>query len=179
MSARRGAHRVRAAAARRLRGVAAGAGGAHLSARLPPAGPVGGAPLPVTVRVLPFGIAAAYDSWRSSTAPSAYDVGIDPYNRWVANPASMIADLVARDMAASKTVRAVLQAASAVPYDYELSGHIETLEERDEGGSCSAMLRVRVALAHVPPRGPRDVVMQDIFTRRRRARRPRAATPTR
>lgn len=121
-------------------------------------------PLPVTVRVMPFGIAAAYDSLAFIYRSSAYDVGTDPYDRWVANPASMIADLVARDMAASRTVRAVLQAASAVPYDYELSGQIETLEERDEGGSCSAMLRVRIALAAVPQRGPRTVAMQDIFT---------------
>lgn len=129
----------------------------------PPPDPSAATPLPVTVRVMPFGIAAAYDSLAFIYRASAYDVGTDPYNRWIANPASMIADLVARDLAASKTVRAVLQAASAVPYDYEVSGHVETFEERDEG-SCSAMLRVRVALAHVPPRGPRAVVMQDIFS---------------
>jgi ABC-type uncharacterized transport system auxiliary subunit len=130
----------------------------------PPPDPSAATPLPVTVRVMPFGIAAAYDSLAFIYRSGPYDVGTDPYNRWIANPATMIADLIARDMAASKTVRAVLQVASAVPYDYELSGQIETLEERDEGGSCSAMLRVRIALAHVPPRGPRAVVMQDIFS---------------
>jgi ABC-type uncharacterized transport system auxiliary subunit len=129
----------------------------------PPPPPSDAPPLPVTVRVMPFGIAAAYDSLAFIYRSGAYDVGTDPYNRWIANPATMIADLIARDFAASKTVQAVLQATSAVPFDYELSGQVETLEERDDANSCSAMLRVRIALARVPQRGPRSVALQDIF----------------
>ncbi len=130
----------------------------------PPPAASEASPLPVTLRVMPFGIAAAYDSLAFIYRSSSYDVNSDPYDRWIANPATMIADLIARDMAASRTVQAVLQAASAVPYDYELSGQIETLEERDEGKSCSAMLRVRIALARVPRRGLRSVALQDIFS---------------
>jgi ABC-type uncharacterized transport system auxiliary subunit len=117
--------------------------------------------LPVTVRVLPFGIASAYDSQSFLYRTGPYDVGIDYYNRWVGDPAHMIADLVARDLAAANVVTAVVQTPSALPTDYELSGHIETLEERDEGSSGTAHLRLRTVLVRVPPQGPRYVVLQE------------------
>lgn len=129
----------------------------------PPPEPAGTAPLPVTLRVIPFGIAAAYDQQAFIYRSGPYDTGFDYYNRWIANPASMISDLIARDLAASHAVQAVLQAPSALPADYELNGQVETLEERDDGGACTAHLRLRVILVRVPPRAPRRVVMQDSF----------------
>lgn len=129
-----------------------------------PPEPTGATALPVTVRVLPFGIASAYDSQSFLYRTGPYDVGIDYYNRWVGNPAHMIADLVARDLAASKTVKALVQTLSALPTDYELSGHIETLEERDEGSTCTAHLRLRILLDRVPPQGPVYLVLQEGFT---------------
>jgi ABC-type uncharacterized transport system auxiliary subunit len=116
------------------------------------------------VRVLPFGIATAYDSQSFLYRSGAYDVGIDYYNRWVGNPAHMITDLVVRDLAASKTVTAVVQTPSVLPADYELSGHIETLEERDEGSACTAHLRLRIVLDRVSSQGHRYVVLQEGFT---------------
>lgn len=132
-------------------------------AYIPPE-PTGAPPLPVTVRVMPLGIAAAYDSLSFIYRTGPYDVGVDPYNRWITNPAGMITDLIGRDLAAAKSVRAVLQGPSAVPYDYELSGQIETLEERDEAAACSGHLRLRIVLVRVPPKGSRYVVTQDGIT---------------
>jgi ABC-type uncharacterized transport system auxiliary subunit len=126
-----------------------------------PPEPSGAPPLPVTVRVLPFGIVSAYDRQTFLYRSGPYDVGIDYYNQWVGNPAHMITDLIARDLAASKAVHAVFQEPSAVPSNYELSGNIETLEERDENGTCTGHLRLRVALIRVPPQGSRYVVFQD------------------
>jgi ABC-type uncharacterized transport system auxiliary subunit len=129
----------------------------------PVPGPERTTPLPVTVRVLPFGIASAYDRQGFIYRSGPYDVGVDYYNRWIGSPASLITDLVARDLAASKTLQAVLQAPSALPSDYEINGEIETLEEDDEAASCAAHLRLRVALVAAPSTGARHVVMQDGF----------------
>jgi ABC-type uncharacterized transport system auxiliary subunit len=125
-----------------------------------PPEPSGAAPLPATVRVMPFGIVSAYDSQAFLYRTGPYDVGIDYYNRWVGNPSTMITDLVARDLAASKTVLAVFQEPTAVPVDYELTGYIETLEERDQGSDCTAHLRVRISITHVT-REQRRVVLQE------------------
>jgi ABC-type uncharacterized transport system auxiliary subunit len=120
------------------------------------------APLPVVVRVMPFGIAAPYNREVFVFRTGVYDLGIDYYNRWIASPATMLTDLVARDLAASQTVRAVLQSPSALPTDYELSAQIETFEERDEDNACTAHLRLRALLVRAARDG-RSVAMQQDF----------------
>lgn len=122
-----------------------------------------GATVAGTVRVVPFGIAAAYDSQSFIYRESAYDIGIDSYHQWIAGPAAMITDLVARDLAAADAFRAVLQAPSALPSDYELNGWIETFEERDDDG-CLAHVRLRALFVRVPPRGPRQVLFEESLT---------------
>jgi ABC-type uncharacterized transport system auxiliary subunit len=120
-----------------------------------------GAPLPVTVRLAPFGVASVYDRQSFMYRHDAYGISADYYNRWVASPASIIGDLIARDLATSGTVEGVLQSPSALPAAYELSGHIDTLEERDEDDGCSAHVRLRVTLVRVPPRRARYIVFQE------------------
>jgi ABC-type uncharacterized transport system auxiliary subunit len=119
--------------------------------------------LPVVVRIVPFGIAATYDRQAFIYRSGPYDVGIDHYNRWLGSPAAILSDLVARDLAASHAVSGVLQSPSALPNDYELSGYIETVEERDGGGSCTAHLRVRILLVRAPAYATRYVVLEQGF----------------
>ncbi len=130
-------------------------------AYLPPT-PSTAAPLPVVVRVMPFGVAAPYNREVFVYRTGPYDVGIDYYDRWISNPATMLTDLVARDLAASQSVRAVLQSPSALPSDYELSAQIETFEERDDEDTCAAHLRLRALLVR-SMRGDRSVAMQQNF----------------
>ena len=127
----------------------------------PPA--AAGPPIAATVRVVPFGIAAAYDSQSFIYREGAYDIGVDPYRQWIAGPAAMITDLIARDLAASDAFQAVLQAPSALPSDYELNGWLETFEERDDDG-CLAHVRLRALFVRVPPRGPRQVLFEESLT---------------
>ena len=119
-------------------------------------------PMPATLRVVPLGIAAIYDRPGFVYREGPYDVAVDNYNWWLGNPAAMITDLLARDLAASRRYQAVLQAPSALPSDYELNGQIEALEERAADG-CTAALRLRVFLVRVPPTGPRTAVFEDVF----------------
>lgn len=119
-------------------------------------------PAPGALRVAPFGIASMYGGRGFVYREGPYDIGVDPYNQWISEPATMITDLLARDLAAAHTAEAILQGPSAVPARWELTGTIEELEERDTDG-CQAHLRVRAALITVPPGGARRVVFDDVF----------------
>jgi ABC-type uncharacterized transport system auxiliary subunit len=119
-------------------------------------------PTAVTLRVTRFTAMVPYDRQGFVYRDGPYDIGVDDYNRWLANPSEMVTDLLARDLAASKAYQAVLVAPSALPVDFELNGQIETLEERG-GNGCTAVLRLRVLLVRVPPKGARRVVLQDVF----------------
>jgi ABC-type uncharacterized transport system auxiliary subunit len=103
-------------------------------------------PLAVTLRVPPFGVAAVYDRQAIVYRDSTYATGSYLYDRWVASPGSMIADLVARDLARSGLYRAVQQGPSILPSDYQLTAQIEEIEERYAGGGCTAHLRLRMLL---------------------------------
>jgi ABC-type uncharacterized transport system auxiliary subunit len=127
----------------------------------PAPAPEAAAPLGI-VRVGPIGTAQIYDRQGFVYRDGAYEIGVDPYNGWIAAPSSMIADLLARDLAAAGAATAVLQAASALPADYELGGQIEELGERGEGG-CTAALQLRILLVRVPPSGARQVAFEDVF----------------
>lgn len=127
----------------------------------PPAAPDGPA-TSATMRVVPFGIAALYDRQGFVYRAGPHEIGVDNYNRWLGDPAGMITDLLARDLAASRRYQAILQAPSALPSDYELNGQVEAIEER-AGDGCTAALRLRIFLVRVPPRGPRVVVFEDVF----------------
>jgi ABC-type uncharacterized transport system auxiliary subunit len=126
--------------------------------------PAADAPPPTaTLRVLRFAAMVPYDRQGFVYRDGPYDIGVDDYNRWLSNPSDMVTALLARDLAASKAYQAVLVTPSALPADFELSGQIEALEERADGG-CTAALRLRVLLVRVPPKGgPRRVVLQDVF----------------
>jgi ABC-type uncharacterized transport system auxiliary subunit len=128
----------------------------------PPPAAADPSPTAVTLRVLRFSAMVPYDRQGFVYRDGPYDIGVDDYNRWLANPSEMVTDLLARDLAASKAYQAVLVAPSALPVDFELNGQIETFEERG-GNGCTAALRLRVLLVRVPPKGPRRVVLQDVF----------------
>jgi ABC-type uncharacterized transport system auxiliary subunit len=103
-------------------------------------------PLPVVLQIARFRSAAIYAREAIVYRESDYATGTYPYHRWVANPASMIADFLARDFSASGVYRAVQQGASLLIADYELGADIDEIEERVVRGGCSAHLSLRVLL---------------------------------
>jgi ABC-type uncharacterized transport system auxiliary subunit len=128
----------------------------------PPPAPDPSTSVGPTLRVVPFGIASLYDRQGFVYRDGRYDIGVDSYHRWLTAPAAMITDLIARDLSATRQFSAVLQGASSLAATYELSGTIEELEERPDGG-CSAHLRMRVLLAELPDKGRRRVVFEDVL----------------
>lgn len=127
-----------------------------------PAPADGSAPTAV-LRVARFAIAAAYDQQGFVYRDGQYELGVDPYHRWIAAPQTQITDLIARDLAAARVAAAVLQGPSAVPARFELSGLVEALEETPAGG-CTAHLRLRALLVRLPDTGARLVVFEDVFS---------------
>jgi ABC-type uncharacterized transport system auxiliary subunit len=111
-----------------------------------PPPPTSGAPLPIVLQFARFRSAAIAAREAIVYRRGDYATGTYPYHRWVANPASMIADLLARDFSFSGLYRAVQQGASLLIGDYELGADIDEIEERSAGGGCNAHLGMRVLL---------------------------------
>jgi uncharacterized lipoprotein YmbA len=127
----------------------------------PPPAPAYDTPAGI-VRVGPFTSAQVYDRLGFVYRDGTYGVGIDNYNAWIASPAGMLADLVARDLVTSRAASAVLQGPSAMTPDYELSARVEEIDERETGG-CTAHLRLRALFVHIDVKAPRQVLFEDIF----------------
>lgn len=115
------------------------------------------------VRVGPFSTTRAYDRLDFLYRDGPYAVGIDHYNAWIAAPSGMLADLLARDLAAAGLASAVLQGASPLSPDYELTGRLEEIEETPTGG-CTAHLALRARLVRLQDQAPRQLVFEDVFT---------------
>jgi ABC-type uncharacterized transport system auxiliary subunit len=110
----------------------------------PPA--INSTPLPVVLHVSRFRAAAAYARQPIVYRDGAYATGTYFYHRWIANPASLLADLLARDLAASGLYRAIQQGASILAADYELVGEVDEFEERLSREGCRAHLSLRILL---------------------------------
>lgn len=115
--------------------------------------PPQGAALPYVLRVPPMEVAAAYDRDPIVYREGQYGIGSYFYSRWASNPGNLVADLLARDLAASGLYRDVQTAVSVVSPDYQIKGTVEQIEEII-ASSCSARLSVRITLSAT--HGPRE-----------------------
>ena len=120
--------------------------------------------LPVILRVATLAVAAIYDRESIAYRRGEYSTAFDFYNRWSANPGSMLADLLARDLGASGAYRAVQRSPSLLRSDYQLSGEVEAIEERITDGACSAHLQVRVLLVRVIPGAGDALALQQTYS---------------
>jgi ABC-type uncharacterized transport system auxiliary subunit len=125
---------------------------------------ISGQALPVVIRVAPFDAAAGYDRVAIIYREGEYATGAHFYERWMTEPASMIADLLTRDLIASGLYRAVQQGVSTLPSDYSLSGEVEEVEQRITGSRCVAHLRLSVILSRPRARDVSRVVFQKTYS---------------
>lgn len=108
---------------------------------------IDGTTLPVVLRVAPLRVAAVYDRDAMVYRRDAYSTATSFYSRWSANPGNMLADLIARDLAASGKFRAIQQPPALLASDFQLSGEVEEFEERRDDDGCAAHVRLRVLLS--------------------------------
>jgi len=130
----------------------------------PPPPPIGGAPLPATIRVSSLRVATIYDRLAIVHRENDYETIPSYYDRWSANPGSLVADLLARDLVDSGLYRAVERGPTLVPADYQLSGEILEIEERHTGSGCEAFLQLRMVLTRTRVAGGDPVLLQASYT---------------
>jgi ABC-type uncharacterized transport system auxiliary subunit len=123
-----------------------------------------GARLPVVLRIAPLGVAAIYDRQPIVYREDQYSTGTYFSSRWSATPGSMIADLLARDIADSKLYRAVEQGPSVLPSDYMVTGEIEEIEERTVTTGCAAHLRLRITVVPARRSAAGPVLMNSTYS---------------
>jgi ABC-type uncharacterized transport system auxiliary subunit len=125
---------------------------------------ISGQALPVIIRVAQFEAAAGYGRPAIIYREGEYATGAHFYERWMTDPASMIADLLTRDLTASGLYRAVQQGVSTLPSDYSLSGEVEEIEQRLTKSGCLAHLRLSVLLARPHARDASRVAFQKTYS---------------
>ena len=115
------------------------------------------------LRVSPLGIAAAYAGSGIVYREAEHGIGAYSYHRWATEPAGMVGDLLARDIAASGVYDAVLRGPSLIRGDYELSGEVEEIGERVSSG-CAARVELRLLLRRGGAHGGPAVLFQRSYT---------------
>ena len=115
------------------------------------------------IRVSPLGIATAYAGSGIVYREAEHGIGAYSYHRWATEPAGMVGDLLARDIAASGAYDAVLRGPSLIRSDYELSGEVEEIGERSSSG-CAAHIELRLLLRRGGAHGGQEVLFQRSYT---------------
>lgn len=115
------------------------------------------------IRISPLGIAAAYAGSGIVYREAEHGIGAYSYHRWATEPAGMVGDLLARDIAASGVYDAVLRGPSLIRGDYELSGEVQEIGERSSSG-CAARIELRLLLRRAGTHGPQAVLFQRSYS---------------
>jgi ABC-type uncharacterized transport system auxiliary subunit len=125
---------------------------------------ISGQTLPVVIRVAPFLAAPGYDRAAIVYREGEYSMGAHFYERWMTDPASMIASLLTRDLRASGLYRAVQEGISTFASDYTLSGEVEEIEQRITANGCVARLRLTALLTRSNAPNASRVAFQKSYT---------------
>lgn len=120
--------------------------------------------LPITIRVLPVRVAAIYDRQLIVYRKDLYSTGTYFDSRWSVNPGNMVADLLARDLAASGVYRAVQHGPAVLPSDYQLTAEIQEIEERITTEGCAAHLQLRILLLQTRAGEGDPVLLAGLYT---------------
>src|SRR5262249_10552089 len=109
-------------------------------------------------------VATIYDRLAIVHRQNDYETIPSYYDRWSANPGSLVADLLARDLVDSGLYRAVERGPTLVPADYQLSGEILEIEERRTASGCEAFLQLHMVLTRTRTTGSDPLLLQAGFT---------------
>lgn len=122
------------------------------------------------LHVLPFTVAATYDSRAILYRQGEFRIGRYPHDRWAASPGNLVADLLARDLDASGVFRAVQQARTTVASDFRLAGDIDVIEESSGPDGCAALLELRVLLVRLGAKAGDRVLLRRSYSEREPSR---------
>jgi ABC-type uncharacterized transport system auxiliary subunit len=103
-------------------------------------------PLPVSIKVERFSVAAVYNTTRIIYREGAFKRDEYYYHKWRANPADMVTDFLTRDIRHSGRFKAVLSYGSDAPFSYTVEGSVDEFLEWDGPEGWKAVLGITVAL---------------------------------
>jgi len=107
-------------------------------------------PFPYTVRVKEFEIEQAYARPQIVYRKSPYELEYYYYRVWAVKPVRMVTDAVHKHLSASGLFSHVVRRYDeGIKPDYELSGHIEAIEEYDSDEAWFAHIALRLKLTRM------------------------------
>ena len=148
----------------------AGQGGSKIMVRnwvleYPAPAPAKGKALPAVIKVKRFGAAPGYNTQDMVFRPGVNERGTYPYNRWLLQPADMVGDLLARDLRAAKSYRAVLGPQQSGRARFELEGGVLECLELDNPQGWQARLSLHITLLDLSQNNlPERVLLQKDYT---------------
>ncbi len=126
-------------------------------------------PLPVSLRIERFSVAAVYNTDRIIYRDGSFKRDEYFYHKWRANPGDMVTDFLGRDIRNSNLFKAVLPYGSDAVSSCVLEGSVDEFVEWDTPEGWKAVLAVTVALT--APHEP-DVSKRMLFQKTYRAEKP-------
>jgi cholesterol transport system auxiliary component len=115
--------------------------------------------LPITLSIEKFKTAAPYDSNRIVYSKNQYSQNNYFYHQWIASPAEMISNLLARDLTASNRFQAVVHSNDPLT-SHLLRGTIDEFYEQDTDDQWNAVLSITIILIN---KNERDKIGQFVF----------------
>jgi len=93
-----------------------------------------------------FRVSSIYDDDRLIIRSAAFKRDEYSRHRWRANPGDLLADYLARDLALTAIFRAVVRTEPVPDYSHLLTGTVDELYQRIDGGQRQAILSLNVML---------------------------------
>jgi len=128
-----------------------------------PSPPPASVKLPAVVRVGTIRSAALYDRDTIVYRDTPHTTSTYFYHRWATRPATLLTDLLTRDLIESQRYQAVAQTPSLLAADFLLQGQLEEIEEIPAESGCQAHLRLSVVVTRLRP-STQAVVFQKSYS---------------
>lgn len=123
-------------------------------------------PLAGVLRIKPLAVIDPFAADRIMYEDSPYSLRPSYYERWIANPASLVTAILARDLSESGVFAAVLRARGILEPDWEMSGTLETIKAARHDGRWQTEVTVHLLLYPWPLGGSQAIDPGRVFQKR-------------
>jgi|GEM_PF-2142624 len=129
-------------------------------------------PLSGVLRIKPLAVIDPFATDRILYEDSRHSLRPSYYDRWIANPASLVTAVLARDLSESGIFPAVLRTRGILEPDWEMTGTLESIKAAKRDGRWETEVTLHVLLYPWPAGGAEAVDPGRIFQKRYTVRTP-------
>jgi cholesterol transport system auxiliary component len=115
--------------------------------------------LPFILKMESFWTSPVYDSTRILYRDKEFKRSEYAYHRWRAVPGDLTATFLARDFAAAKLFKAIIQSETVPEYSHLLTGKVEEFYQRSGNNYWEAVLSVNITLSSFMAQDIHDLVL--------------------